>query len=164
MINTITLQKATIEDCDTIYCWRNDPTTREQSFNSREILYEKHSQWLKKALEDPKKFFYIGIDEKGKKYGVVRFDIKSKFSAEINIIVAPDKRGKGIASQLILKSCSLFFSETKRKLILARIKESNSASVRAFQKVGFSKLFHYKEEDKERILALVLLAPDRRIR
>lgn len=154
----ISLRKATVEDSDDIYCWRNDPVTREQSFVKRRVSYKEHLQWFRKALEDPNKVFYMGVNNKGEKCGVVRFDIINELCAEINVNVAPEKRGKGISSKLILNSSTLFFSETKRKLILARIKEKNIASIKAFQKVGFRELFHYKGEKGEKVFAFILLA------
>lgn len=139
----IILREATIEDCDDIYHWRNDSETREQSFNSKKISYKEHCQWIKKALEDTGKLFYIGLDDKNEKCGIVRFDMRGEISAEINVNVPSQNRGKGIGSQLISRSCALFFSETGKKLILARIKESNTASIKVFQKVGFSEIFRY---------------------
>lgn len=147
-----------MEDCDDLYRWRNDPVTREQSFDSSGISHEEHCRWLKKALGNPNRLFYIGIDDKGEKCGVVRFDIKNELLAEIHVNVAPEKRGMGIGSQLIPKSCDTFFLKTRRKLILARTKERNTPSIRAFQKVGFSELFRYNNTTG-RVVVLVLLTP-----
>lgn len=161
----ITLREATIEDCDDLYRWRNDPVTRQQSFNDNEISYEEHCNWFKNALKDSNKLlFYIGIGEDNNKSGVVRFDIKNEFFAETHVNVAPEERGKGVGSQLILESCSLFFLKTKRKLILARTKEKNIASIRAFLKAGFSELFRYNDTEWGGIVALVLLTPYGEIR
>lgn len=151
----LTLRKATIQDCDDLYRYRNDPLTREQSFNQQEILYEQHCQWFKKALEDTQRVFYIGQIDKNEKCGVVRFDLQGKFFGEINVIVSPENRGQGIGSQLISQSCRLFFTETKRKLILSRIKKGNNASIKVFQKAGFWELFQYNE-----VIALILLTPE----
>ena len=149
----LTLRKATRQDCDDLYRFRNDPLTRKQSFNQQEILYEEHCQWFEQALEDIQRVFYIGQNDKNEKCGVVRFDIRGESFAEINVIVNPQSRGQGIGRQLISQTCSLFFAETKRRLILARIKETNSASIFVFQKAGFVELFRYNE-----VIAFILLS------
>ncbi|MEW6618233.1 MAG: GNAT family N-acetyltransferase [bacterium] len=153
----ITLREATIEDKDDIYHWRNDPVTRKQSFNTREIPYQEHCQWFNKALESPDKLFYIGIDDKNEKCGVVRFDLQGEFSAEISVNVPASNRGRGIGSQLIGQSCALFFSKTKRKFVIARIKEKNTASIKAFQKAGFLELFGYNDTTEGKVVSLILL-------
>jgi len=48
-LNKITLREATIDDCDELYRWRNDPVTREQFFDSEVVPYEEHQKWFKKA-------------------------------------------------------------------------------------------------------------------
>src|SRR3990170_3077059 len=86
------LRRATINDCDDIFRWRNDEVTRKNSFNSEIIPYEEHCRWLKKTLNDPSKLLFIGINENNEKCGVIRFDIKNSFASEIHINVAPEKR------------------------------------------------------------------------
>lgn|GEM_PF-1661550 len=154
------LREAKLEDCDDLYHWKNDPVSREQSFNREEVSYEEHCGWLKEALKDSNRLFYIGIDDKNEKCGVARFDIKDEFFAEVHINIAPEKRRKGIGSQLISKSCPLFFLKTKRKLIMARTKEWNTVSIKTFKKVGFSELLCYNDTEWRGVVVLVLLTPD----
>ncbi|MEW5766986.1 MAG: GNAT family protein [bacterium] len=158
-MNEITLREATMDDCDDLYRWRNDPVTREQFFESEVVPYEEHQKWFRKAMDDSNRLFFIGVDEKGEKCGVVRFDIKDGVFAEISVNVAPEKRGKKIGPQLISRSCPLFFLKTKRRLILARTKEQNIASIKAFKKAGFSELFRYNDTTRGGVVAFVLLAP-----
>lgn len=158
-MNKITLREATMDDCNDLYYWRNDPVTRQQSFSGREISYEEHCDWFKRSLAAPDRLFFMGINKKGEKCGVVRFDIKNELFAETHINVAPEKRGKGVGSQLILESCSLFFLRTKRKLILARTKEKNTVSIKVFLKAGFSEVLRYNDTEQGGVVVLALLAP-----
>lgn len=154
------MREATRDDCDDLYRWRNDPVTREQFFESEVVPYKEHQKWFKKVIDDHNRLFFIRLDERDEKCGVVRFDIKDALFAEISLNVAPEKRGRGVGSQLILRSCPLFFSKTKRRLILARTKEQNIASIKAFKKAGFFELFRYTDCEWGKVIVLVLLAPD----
>jgi len=73
--------------------------------------------------------------------GVVRFDIEQENQvAEININIAPRKRGKGIGSSSIKIGCQYVFHQLKLTKIIAKIKKENISSIKAFSKVGFSML------------------------
>ena len=78
MSNQVSLRKAVFQDRDDIFSWRNDSETREQSFSSKPISYSEHCQWFKKILKSPNHLLYVAVDQKGKKYGVARIDIKNR--------------------------------------------------------------------------------------
>ena len=157
ILSKVVLRKARIEDCDDIYRWRNDEDTRQQSFISNEVPYERHCSWFKEALKDPLKVLYIGIDGSNEKYGIVRFDIRNDSVAEININLAPEKRGRGIGATLIRRSSEEFLSLKGMKLVLARTKEENIASIKAFLKAGYFEIFRYIDVEKGRVVVLGLV-------
>ena len=138
----ILLRKVLIDDRDDIYRWRNDEVTRKYSFNGELIPYEEHCRWFKEALEDSQKVLFTGIDEGGERCGVIRFDLINDFASEIHVNIAPEKRGRGIGATLIEESCKLFFTETRLKLVYARIMEQNKVSIKVFLKTGFREMFH----------------------
>lgn len=143
MEDAIILRKAAEEDCEDIYKWRNDERTRRASFDSEYIFYEVHRDWLCKSLCNNERCLYIG--EKGKeKIGIVRLDKKNEQTVEFNINLAPQMRGKGYGSKMIELACDKFSKESDfRGIIIARTKDSNVASIKAFKKAGFLDLFDY---------------------
>jgi RimJ/RimL family protein N-acetyltransferase len=152
------LRKVLIDDRDDIYQWRNDEVTRKNSFNGELISYEEHCRWFKEALEDSQKILFVGVDEDDEKCGIIRFDSVNDFASEIHVNIAPEKRGRGIGATLIEESCKLFFTETRLKLVYARIIEQNKASIKVFLKTGFREMFRCIEEvsgSKIIVMALV---------
>lgn len=146
----VKLQKATEGDCEALFRWRNDPLTRESSLNSGVIQYEKHCEWFTAVLTDPKKLIYIAVNEKGQKIGNVRFDTRSKKVLEISVIIAPEQRGKGYGSRIISLACA----ENLGKLIIARVKKGNAASVKAFKKAGFFDILDWQHREYGDVLLL----------
>jgi len=154
----IFLRKVLIDDRDDIYRWRNDEVTRKNSFNGELIPYEEHCRWFKEALGDSQKVFFIGVDEDGERCGVVRLDLINDFASEIHVNIVPEKRGRGIGATLIEKSCKLFFTETRLKLVYARIMEQNKVSIKVFLKTGFREMFHCIEETSgSKIIVMALV-------
>ncbi|HLD89002.1 MAG TPA: phosphate acetyltransferase [Candidatus Nanoarchaeia archaeon] len=127
---------ATKGDCKILWEWRNDEETRKMAFSSDFIPYEAHKNWFTKSLRDLSRKILI-IQDSGEKTGMVRFDIE-KNEATININIAPDKRGKGYGTSSLVESCKYAFENFCITKIIALIKPENIASVRAFEKAGFS--------------------------
>ena len=129
---SIVLRKATFDDFADILRWRNDPMTIKMSFDSRMIPIKEHVDWFKKALNDPKRIFLIGY-QGDKKIGVVRYVQEVDGVHEVSINMAPEWRGKGLG--VVFLKDSLSFVKGK---IIAKIKPENEASIKAFQKAGYS--------------------------
>ena len=53
------LRAVTAEDAKTLFDWTNDPVTRQNSFQSKPVLWEEHIAWLQRKLEDENCFFFI---------------------------------------------------------------------------------------------------------
>ncbi len=137
MSKKITLRPADINDSEDIFRWRNDPITRANSFNSSMIQWHEHEQWLGKALAQSDRLLLIGIDE-SRKIGIVRFDLKQPGEAEININLAPECRGRGYGTALIQEASEhLFQHHPAVRVIYAKVKPDNPASLRAFEKAGY---------------------------
>ena len=136
-INPILLLKTrncTKEDKELIYNWSNDKLVRSQSFNSDEITEEGHEKWFTTKLENKNSLLLINEFE-SKPAGLVRFEMEESNSV-IGILIDSEHRGKGLSSLMLIKSSSKYF-ELFEKPILAYIKESNVASIRAFEKAEF---------------------------
>jgi RimJ/RimL family protein N-acetyltransferase len=74
--------------------------------------------------------------EEDRPVGVVRFDGRGG-EAEVHIIIAPEARGRGVAARALGAACEHASREMGYALIIARIKEDNAASRRAFARAGF---------------------------
>ena len=135
----IELHNLTLGDRSDILSWRNDELTRKMSRNHSVIGENEHNEWLKKALIDPKKIFFLGV-VKGSKVGLVRFDNIGDAKWEMNILVNPSFRGKGIGTKLL----GLSISEIKRienpSTLVASIKRGNVSSLRIFDSNKFSQV------------------------
>lgn len=152
----IKLRPADWNDCRNIWNWRNDKITRRFSFNAKYIPLKTHLIWFRKALKDKNKRIFM-IEEDGRSTGMVRFDIinpKEKV-AEINIIIAPEKRGQGIGLLATKTGVRYIFKSQNIKKIIARIKKENSPSIKMFTKAGF---IRFKEDNKIIIMSLTPLS------
>ena len=129
----IEIRDATINDAQLLFNWANDPVTRQNSFNSKNIGWNEHILWLKKRLNNPAYRIFI-FKSNNEPLGVVRFD--GIENAIINVTVAPDHRGKGLGAEIIRMACFRFW-ESNNSYILAYIHKENVTSQRAFKKAGF---------------------------
>lgn len=117
-----------------IYDLNTDSDARANSYNSEKFSFESHQKWFDQKLADPNYRFYIfSIDESD--YALVRFEIDTE-GAVIGINVHEEFRGKGLARKTLIRASQDFFNQNK-KPIIAYIKASNQASVRAFEKAGY---------------------------
>ncbi len=131
----ITCRKATQADAKLIFDWSNDPLVRAQSFNSAEIVWENHVKWFEKKLQSTTDLLLIALVN-NEPAGLVRFEnINQKTT--IGVLLDDAFRGKGLSSKIILGATDYYFSEHSGP-ISAFIKAENLASVKAFQKSGFT--------------------------
>lgn len=137
MKDGISLRRAAWEDCETLFAWRNDEETRRQSFHTQPIPYGEHQQWFVRALQDTACLLLVGLSPDRERLGVVRFDCHRAPAAEIHIQLVPGRRRQGLGPVLIDQACRLLLAETATEVIIARIKATNLASIRAFGKAGF---------------------------
>lgn len=139
MTNSIIIRQAIESDSKNIWEWRNDPLTRKNSIDQREITWEGHCQWYAKSLKTENRKIYVGIDEStGTAIGMVRFDINAAdFTADTSINLNPIWRGEGISSQFL----RLAIDEIQRDqalVLIAEIKPDNKPSIKCFERCGFA--------------------------
>jgi len=132
------IQKIRKKDSLDIWSWRNDKKSIFFSKNKKKITLEAHNKWFEKNLNNRKIKFYIGFIVKNnqkKKVGVVRFDIKSKYTL-VSINLNPVMRGKSLSYILLATGIKKFLKFKKIKLI-AEIKKNNFGSIKCFLKNRF---------------------------
>jgi UDP-2,4-diacetamido-2,4,6-trideoxy-beta-L-altropyranose hydrolase len=141
MKQPLILQPASMDDCETLFNWRNHPLTRQHSNETQEIQWETHCVWLKETLVNPQRVLLIAsktlpeLDEEG--IGVLRFDLQGT-QALVSIYLAPEKIGQGYGTNL-LQTGAKWIQEQYPSIetLVAEIRSGNAASVHSFKKAGY---------------------------
>lgn len=134
------LRRATPDDCERIWRWRNDPRTRRSAFDPRPIDLAAHRNWYQGVLDNPRQILLIGtiLD---REIGVLRYDMdeeSAEESAEISVYLDPERHGLGLGSRLIAAGSRWIKNERPAvKDLVARIRPENAASLKAFQDAGY---------------------------
>ncbi len=131
------LRRARIEDSYLLWKWANDPEVRAASFSTAPIPRETHVAWFAEKLAPDKSLLLIAEDEKAVPFGQIRFDFRQNGEADLNISLAKEKRGCGLAVPVIRAGVRELFASTQSERIHAFVKPQNVASVGAFEKAGF---------------------------
>jgi UDP-2,4-diacetamido-2,4,6-trideoxy-beta-L-altropyranose hydrolase len=132
----MTVRKATLEDCDSVLEWRNDPVAREASRSKDVIALDDHRAWFLKAIEGSSILILIG-EVKGVRIGFVKFEYSSdRRHAEVSICLKPSERGRGQGLQLLEMSIKSYTADRQIELV-ATIGLGNVASRKIFRSAGF---------------------------
>ncbi len=125
-------------DCRLLWEWVNDPAVRAASFSSEFVAWEDHQAWFTRKLADPLTLMLLARNAGGEAVGQVRFDEENGV-ADIDVSVAPQKRGRGLGEILLREGLRALWRQTGAQTARARIKPENLASQRAFAAAGFSR-------------------------
>lgn len=129
------IREATENDTKLIFNWSNDPLVRAQSFYSNIIEFENHKNWFKEKLQNDNSLLLINNFD-GNNIGLVRFELEND-KCKVGILIDEKYRGKGFSSLMLINSSKYYFNKFSTP-IFADIKESNTASIRSFEKAGYS--------------------------
>ena len=117
-----------------------------QTFETEPLSAEDMRARIEEIRED---YPYLVAEENGEIYGyafATQFKMRQayEFSAEVSIYVKADAKQKGIGTQIYDK---LFeeLKETDIHAIIAGISLPNDGSVRFHEKLGFTKVAHFRE-------------------
>jgi UDP-2,4-diacetamido-2,4,6-trideoxy-beta-L-altropyranose hydrolase len=124
-------------DEDLLLEWANDPATRRNAFTQARISPEGHKRWLQAKLNDPQCRMVIFETADHIPVGQVRFDREDQAWA-ISYSVAPLLRGRGIGAKMLEMALSQLACEGVAGSMLGRVKPTNLASRRIFEKLGFA--------------------------
>jgi RimJ/RimL family protein N-acetyltransferase len=131
-----TIRPASAADAELLWGWANDPETRRWSFHSAPIPWETHVAWLDSKLADPAiRIFVVGDGATPK--AVVRFEADGEV-AVVSVVVDPRARRRGWGVRALRIACPRVVHELMPKRIHAYIKRDNAASMRAFERAGFT--------------------------
>ena len=131
----IKIREATDSDTKLIFNWSNDPLVRAQSFYSNAIEFENHENWFKEKLQNDNSLLLINKFGENN-IGLVRFELEND-KCTVGILIDEKFRGKGFSSLMLINSSTYYFNRFSTP-IFAHIKESNTASIRSFEKAGYS--------------------------
>lgn len=132
----ITLRRATMDDAITLYAWRNDSTTRAMFRNSGEVSWREHRAWLRDVFEDLNRILWVA-ERDSILVGTARLD-RNGDEVEVSVTVAPEARGDGVGTEIIRQATAAGLHMPGVNCVVARIKIENTASIRAFAKVGYT--------------------------
>jgi UDP-2,4-diacetamido-2,4,6-trideoxy-beta-L-altropyranose hydrolase len=141
--NTVILKPAGESDLETTYEWAADPAVRAFSFNQNKISKEEHINWFNKKIQEKNCLYLIAETEK-EKIGSIRFDIKNN-EAVISYLIAPKHHGKGLGQIILTNGLEYIGKEIEQnnfyiKKIIGYVMEENVPSVKAFERLGFTKI------------------------
>lgn len=162
---TLHIRKATLEDAELTFEWANDPDTRAAAFSQELIPWEDHKAYFKPKIADSQYHWYIisrhfaGVEMP---IGQVRFawteleeDLekintqatvkKGEGCWTISYLVAPNWRGQRLAVPLLAAALKQLRAEGHHQPLLALVKSSNIASLRAFESLEFDIVKHNAE-------------------
>ena len=132
------LRKAIFDDWKILLDWRNDSTTRENSFETGEVSEQTHRLWFNDSLLNPYRKIYI-LEDNSIPVGSIRSDNVSTNQYVLSWSISPNQRGNGYGTKILE-----LFLQDKTGDFIAEIKPENIASIKMVQKNGFSQLDEIK--------------------
>ncbi|MBA4407775.1 hypothetical protein C0389_10905 [bacterium] len=137
------LRNASDDDAMQVFNLSNERSVRINSVDQSPIKWQEHVQWYTEKINDENCIYLLAFNGSDEFVGQVRFDFKGD-EAVIGISLNKSFRGKGLSSPLLIKSSfQLLKNKPNIKSILAYIKPSNTASIKAFQSAAY--VFSHEE-------------------
>lgn len=134
-VSAVTLRPAAAEDCDAILQWRNEPATREASFDTSVIAPDAHRPWFLASLRRADRLLYV-VSADGSDCGVVRIDT-SAGRGTVSIFLAGACHGHGIGPRALDAVAEIAARDLDLSSLTAEIKPENGTSIAAFRRAGF---------------------------
>jgi hypothetical protein len=130
-----------LADANILFALRNDPLTRENSIDTREIAWETHLDWLQPIVTGNKPHILLCMVERnGVVIGTVRAKRMGDGYTEISYTVDQKLRGQGLGSKMVSQFVKEFLPGKKLR---AKIKKGHIPSENIIKMLG---LLPYNEE------------------
>ncbi len=139
LAQSIQLRPVIKADSEILWKWANDPEVRAHSFSPIPISWDEHVRWFEAKQAEPSCQHFIILDSSRNPAGQIRFDREGD-SAEISVSLGKANRGLGLSAAAIELASRRFFEAATASSIIAYVKPENHASLRAFERAGFSAL------------------------
>lgn len=137
--NRLILRNIKEEDAKSIVEWRSDPNIYCFFVSPHKITIEEHINWYKtEYLIDENRIDWMAVDNYGNLVGVfgIKRNLQKDNNAEISYILAPDKKGKGYATEAFNSIISFLCNNWKCDYVVAEIHENNIDSINFAIKQG----------------------------
>jgi RimJ/RimL family protein N-acetyltransferase len=131
----LSLRTANAQDMQIYFDWANESSVRKNSLTNNQIDWKTHESWFLTRLKDKDSRLYVA-QISTKRVGQIRFEKGPDEYWLIGLSVDQGYRGMGLASIMISKALDKMYAEGCSRF-RARIKESNSASWKTFEKLNF---------------------------
>ena len=135
-------RRATAADSSLYFEWVNEPLVRAQALRSESIAWEDHARWFSSRLSDTDTHLYI-LTAPGaptEAIGQVRIEFDDENQGLIDYSLAPAWRGRGFGTALLRRTLRrLRFDRPGAWSLLAYVRETNVASSRVFERLGFER-------------------------
>lgn len=135
-IEDLMLRRAVADDLLIYYGWVNDQLVRSQSIKSGRVKLSDHERWFSQRLRDPSSRLLI-FETNSLPIGQVRFEQSGK-DWEISYSLDEVVRGRGWGVSVIKNAVKWLVAEEIAPYVIARVKDSNTASMQALLKAGFT--------------------------
>ncbi|MGG5173687.1 GNAT family N-acetyltransferase [Pseudarthrobacter sp. J1763] len=132
----LSIRPATVEDAGILFDWRNEASVRAVSRQRGELHWGDHVAWVTRAVANPEVCLLIAQFE-GARIGTVRFHVVEPNVWEASITLAPEMRGRGMASAVLAAAEVHFFVDHPEAILQAAMLESNVQSFKLFQGAGY---------------------------
>ncbi len=140
----IMLRHCEESDCAFYFELVNDLAVRQQSFDTKPILWAAHCQWFAAKRRDANCRMMV-LEAQGLPMGQIRFDIVGN-TASIDYSLDPLVRGRGWGEVLVRLGTQAIF-KGGISAVRAEVKLGNTASRAVFERLGFASV---PSEDSER--------------
>lgn len=133
---SLALRKATLNDSDQLFRWRNDPDVIATSTSQRAVTEAEHDRWLIKVLSDKTLHLYIAVVSDNDPVGMGRIKDEDDL-AVLSYSIAAEHRGQGFGGQLVAALCDKAY-ELGFTSIQAVVRRQNTASLKSLLSNGFT--------------------------
>lgn len=141
---------ARFDDSRLLWEWANDPQVRASSFSPQPIPWETHAAWFARKIGNKRSLILIAENADGTPVAQIRFDRRGNDNGpsddlpenewEVDVSVAKEMRGRGLASRLIQQGVRSLLREHANSRVHALVKSANPASIKAFEQAGFRRV------------------------
>lgn len=144
------LRRATAADARVYFAWANDPQVRSQALQTAVIPWNTHQEWFASRMADARCHLFV-LEARTLPVGQIRFEEEGE-RVRIDYSIDSQFRGRRWAARLLVLGMRRM-AENRRILFHAEVKTSNTASLAAFARLGFTqsasklrsdlRLFHF---------------------
>jgi UDP-2,4-diacetamido-2,4,6-trideoxy-beta-L-altropyranose hydrolase len=144
-------REAGLDDAALLWRWANDAETRRNAFSKAPIPYDTHVAWLRGRLASGATRLWIFADADGP-VGQVRFDVSDDV-ADIDIAVAPERRGRGHGRAMLREAVRTLRAERGGGVRpRAAVLTHNARSLAMFRACGFVAVGVERREGEEAVV------------